>query len=119
VGLINARFAKPLDQRTIVENARGKKLVVTLEESALPGGFGSAVIEALVEAGLQDAEVRAVPVRRIGLPGDRFVDHGSVTDLRRTLRLDTAGILEQVQETLAELRLEAPPRAPSLGARTA
>jgi 1-deoxy-D-xylulose-5-phosphate synthase len=119
VGLINARFAKPLDQRTIVEHARGKKLVVTLEESALPGGFGSAVIEALAEAGLHDAEVRAVPVRRIGLPGDRFVDHGSVTDLRRTLRLDTAGILEQVQEALADLRLQAPARAPSLGARTA
>jgi 1-deoxy-D-xylulose-5-phosphate synthase len=118
VALINARFAKPLDAPTIVEHARGKKLVITLEESALPGGFGSAVIEALADAGVRDQEVRSVPVRRIGLPGDRFVDHGSVTDLRRSLRLDAAGILEQVHDALSELGLESPVRS-SLGARTA
>jgi deoxyxylulose-5-phosphate synthase len=54
VAVINARFAKPLDRRLILDEARGKKLVVTLEESVVPGGFGSAVLEAIVEAGLED-----------------------------------------------------------------
>ena len=45
VGVINARFAKPIDRQLIVEAARGKRLVVTLEESVVTGGFGSAVLE--------------------------------------------------------------------------
>jgi 1-deoxy-D-xylulose-5-phosphate synthase len=106
VAVVNARFAKPLDAGLITEQSRDKQLVVTLEESALPGGFGSAVVEALADAGLRDAGLRAVPVRRIGLPADRFVDHGSVADLRRVLRLDAPGILEQVRETIADLGLE-------------
>jgi 1-deoxy-D-xylulose-5-phosphate synthase len=119
VGVVNARFAKPIDARTILEQARGKKLVVTLEESALPGGFGSAVMEALGEAGMTDEKVRAVPVHRIGLPADRFVDHGSVTDLRRALQLDAPGILAQVHEALATLGATPASRSQSVEARTA
>ncbi|HUR15744.1 MAG TPA: 1-deoxy-D-xylulose-5-phosphate synthase, partial [Candidatus Limnocylindrales bacterium] len=52
VGLINARFVKPLDRELVTDMARGKKLVVTLEESVVTGGFGSAVLEALAETGL-------------------------------------------------------------------
>jgi hypothetical protein len=44
-------------------------------------------------------------VQRIGLSADRFVDHGSVSDLRRTLRLDVDGIAEQVREQITALRL--------------
>ena len=47
VGVIDARFAKPLDAARITAAARGKRLVVTLEESAVAGGFGGAVLEAL------------------------------------------------------------------------
>jgi 1-deoxy-D-xylulose-5-phosphate synthase len=118
VAVVNARFAKPLDQTLIVQHARGKKLVVTLEESVVTGGFGTAVLEALAEAGLHDAELRAVPVRIVGLPADHFVDHGAVADLRRYLRIDTEGITAQVRETVAELRLE-PSHRPSIEARTA
>ncbi len=106
VGVINARWAKPLDRKLITEKSRGKRLVVTLEESVVDGGFGSAVLEALEDEGRTDAAVRAIPVKRIGLPSDRFVDHGSVTDLRRMTRLDAAGIEAQVLETIAELGLE-------------
>ena len=49
VGLINARFAKPLDRELILDNARSKKLIVTLEESIAAGGFGSAVLELIAE----------------------------------------------------------------------
>jgi 1-deoxy-D-xylulose-5-phosphate synthase len=106
VAVINARFAKPLDRQLILDQARGKRLVVTLEESVISGGFGSAVLELLEEARLVDARYRATPLKMIGLPSDRFVDHGSVADLRRVLRLDDAGVLAQVDETLAALHLE-------------
>jgi 1-deoxy-D-xylulose-5-phosphate synthase len=105
VGVINARFAKPLDRQLILDAARGKQLVVTFEESVVSGGFGSAVLELIEEARLADAAYRDVGVRIVGIPGDRFVDHGSVADLRRMLRLDAAGLTDQVRETLATLRL--------------
>ena len=54
VGVINARFAKPLDRQLILEEARGKRLIVTLEESVVTGGFGSGVLELLEEARLAD-----------------------------------------------------------------
>jgi 1-deoxy-D-xylulose-5-phosphate synthase len=105
IGVINARFAKPLDRQLILDAARGKGLVVTFEESVVTGGFGSAVLELVEEARLADLAYRDVAVRIVGIPGDRFVDHGSVADLRRVLRLDSAGLVEQVRETLATLRL--------------
>ena len=80
VGVIDARFAKPLDAALITESARGKRLVVTLEESAAAGGFGGAVTQALEAARLTDEVLRSVvgaahrhpgrPVRRPRL-GDR------------------------------------------------
>jgi 1-deoxy-D-xylulose-5-phosphate synthase len=104
VGVINARFAKPLDGQLILDGARGKSLVVTFEESVVNGGFGSGVLELLEDARLTDPALREVAVRVVGIPGDRFVDHGSVTDLRRVLRLDAAGLAAQVRETLASLQ---------------
>ncbi len=113
VGVINARFVKPLDRQLILDQARGKSLVVTFEESVVTGGFGSAVLEAFEEARLADPAYRSIPVRTIGIPGDRFVDHGSVTDLRRLIRLDVPGLVEQVGETLAQLGVEAPAAKPA------
>ncbi len=102
VGVINARFAKPLDSALIAAHARTKKLVVTLEESVVTGGFGSAVLEALADAALDDESLH-IPVKLIGLPADHFVDHGAVADLRRYLRIDVDGIGEQIGEAIAEL----------------
>jgi len=104
IGVINARFARPLDRQLILDQARGKRLVVTFEESVVTGGFGSGVLDLVEEARLADPAYREVAVRIIGIPGERFVDHGSVADLRRMLRLDAAGLAEQVRETLATLR---------------
>jgi len=103
VAVINARFAKPLDRELILSQARGKRLVATFEESVVSGGFGSGVLEAIEEARLGDAALRDVPVRIVGIPGERFVDHGSVADLRTLIRLDAAGLAGQVRETLAGL----------------
>ena len=104
VGVINARYAKPLDRQLILEEARGKRLIVTLEESVVTGGFGSGVLELLEEARLADPAYRDIALRIVGIPGERFVDHGSVSDLRRLIRLDEDGILTQVRETLDLLR---------------
>ena len=106
IGVVNARFAKPLDRDLIVAQARAKRLVVTFEESVVTGGFGSGVLEALEEARLTEPALRDVPVRILGIPGDAFVDHGSVADLRHLLRLDPAGLADQVRETLAAIGAE-------------
>jgi 1-deoxy-D-xylulose-5-phosphate synthase len=103
IGVVDARFAKPLDRQLILDAARGKRLVVTFEESVATGGFGSGVLDLIEEARLADPVYRDTVVRIIGIPGDRFVDHGSVADLRRVLRLDAAGLAAQVRETLADV----------------
>jgi len=89
-GVVNARFVKPLDTAMLEESARAARLVVTLEDHVRTGGFGSAVLEALSEAGI------ACPVERIGWP-DAFVEHGSsVGKLREAYGLDGDSILEKV-----------------------
>jgi len=103
IGVVNARFAKPLDVDLILEQARGKRLMVTFEESVVSGGFGSGVLEAVEAARVAQPELRELAVRIVGIPGDRFVDHGSAADLRRLLRLDVDGLAAQVREALAEL----------------
>ncbi len=113
VGVINARYAKPLDRQLILDQARGKRLVVTFEESVVTGGFGSGVLEAFEEARLADPAYRDVPVRILGIPADRFVDHGAVADLRRLTRLDVPGLTAQVTETLEQLGLPAPAAQPA------
>jgi 1-deoxy-D-xylulose-5-phosphate synthase len=118
VGVINARFAKPLDRDLLLHHANGVPLVVTLEESALAGGFGSGVLELLADARLSDGAYRQVAVTRIGIPEGRFVDHGSVTDLRHQVRLDVEGILGQVRGALEQVGVApsapvAPPAARS------
>jgi 1-deoxy-D-xylulose-5-phosphate synthase len=85
VGVVNARFVKPLDTR-IPEWIEAAPWTVTVEENALPTGFGSAVLEAVNDAGLH-----AGPILRLGLP-DRFVEHGERGELLRDLGLDAAGI---------------------------
>jgi 1-deoxy-D-xylulose-5-phosphate synthase len=106
VGVINARFAKPLDTDLILEHARRSRLVVTFEESVVTGGFGAGVLEAMEIARETETQLRNVPVHIVGIPAGAFVDHGSVADLRRVLRLDGPGLADQVRETIATLSLE-------------
>jgi 1-deoxy-D-xylulose-5-phosphate synthase len=92
--VINARWAKPLDEALLAEHAAGKRLVVTAEESAAMGGFGDGVLDALNRAGVH------IPLHKIALV-EGFVHHGAVDDLRRQQRIDVPGMLEQVREALA------------------
>lgn len=83
VGVVNARFLKPLDREMLRELSRYKLL--TVEDHQRMGGFGSAVLEALNELGLKPE------VRILGLP-DRFFEHGAIPSLHRQAGIDAEGI---------------------------
>src|ERR671921_822734 len=92
--VVNARFVKPLDAGLILALARTKRLIVTVEEAYLAGGFGSAVTELLEENGLLDT-VRLV---RMGVP-DRIITHGDPKLLLAKYGLDADGIYTRVRES--------------------
>jgi 1-deoxy-D-xylulose-5-phosphate synthase len=95
VGVINARFAKPLDRATLLRAVEELPLVVTIEEGTLEGGFGSAVLEAANSAGLDTSHVL-----RLGIP-DRFIEHGERGELLADLGLDIHGICATVRRAAA------------------
>ncbi len=96
--VVNARFAKPLDEPLIARLARRLPLLVTLEENALQGGVGSALLEVL-----EEHRPLAARVRRIGLP-DIFVEHGSPEILRRKCDLAVQGVLETIAREIPRLQ---------------
>jgi 1-deoxy-D-xylulose-5-phosphate synthase len=95
IGVINARFIKPLDRATLLRAIEEMPLVVTIEEGTLEGGFGSAVLEAANSAGLDTSHVL-----RLGLP-DRFIEHGERGELLADLGLDVSGLCGTVRRALA------------------
>jgi 1-deoxy-D-xylulose-5-phosphate synthase len=95
VTLVDPRWVKPLDQR-LSSVAGAHRLVVTVEDNVLAGGFGAAVAEVLA-----DEEVRT-PLLRLGVP-DQFLQHGKREVLLASLGLDAVGIAEQVRKRLHRL----------------
>jgi 1-deoxy-D-xylulose-5-phosphate synthase len=93
--LVNARFVKPLDNELILALAETKRVIVTVEEAYLAGGFGSAVMELLEENNLLDR----VKVVRMGVP-DRIITHGDPKLLLAKYGLDADGIYTRVLETI-------------------
>jgi 1-deoxy-D-xylulose-5-phosphate synthase len=91
VGVINARYVKPLDQSLILETVERYKGLVTVEDGCLTGGFGSAVLEFL-----ESQDLLGTPVRRLGLP-DHYIEHGSQKELWRLCGLDAEGIADAVR----------------------
>jgi len=100
--VINARFIKPLDEGLLEGAICGAQAIITIEESALTGGFGSAILELYERLGLN------TPLRCLGIP-DRFLPHGSVEGLHRTCGIDVEGILaayDSLSTTRRVLKLE-------------
>jgi 1-deoxy-D-xylulose-5-phosphate synthase len=91
VGVINARFAKPLDRQTLLRAVEQMPVVVTVEEGTLEGGFGSALLEAANAAGLDTRHIV-----RLGIP-DRFIEHAERPELLADLGLDVDGICAAVR----------------------
>ena len=92
--VVNARFVKPLD-RAVLRGLAGARLIVTLEENNLPGGFGSGVADALAEEGLPRTGLVT-----LGLP-DGFVTHGARSDLLAEAGLDPESVTRRVLAELA------------------
>ncbi len=91
--VVNARWAKPLDEELITRLAIATRRIVTVEDHTLAGGFGSAVLELLETKGL----LNDVEVRRIGYP-DIFIEHGAPSILKELSGLSSAHIKEVVCE---------------------
>lgn len=100
VGVVNARFVKPLDADMLRQAAKESRLLVTIEEHVRDGGFGSAVLE------WAEAEGIAVPVRVLALP-DTFIDHGPVPYFLNLYGLTAEGIAGRVQGWLAPAQMRA------------
>ena len=98
VRVVNMRFVKPLDTELLLSLARDPEIrgLVTLEENVLAGGFGSAVLEALSDAGIQ------MPVRRFGI-GDTFVEQGTREELLELCGLTAPQVAEGVKTFLRAL----------------
>jgi 1-deoxy-D-xylulose-5-phosphate synthase len=95
VGVVNMRFAKPIDRDAVERALRETGFVLTVEEGCLPGGFGSAVLEAASDLGLETSRLK-----RLGLP-DRFIEHAERGELLSDLGLDAKGLAAACRE-LAE-----------------
>ncbi|WP_407541521.1 1-deoxy-D-xylulose-5-phosphate synthase [Deinococcus radiomollis] len=97
VGLINARFVKPLDLEMLREVATHARAIVTVEDNTVVGGFGSAVLEQLSAWGL------STPVRLLGIP-DEFQEHASVERVHARSGIDA----QAIRTVLAELGVDVP-----------
>lgn len=98
--VVNARFVKPLDEQLILNLAQTKRLLVTVEEAYLAGGFGSAVLELLEANDLQDR----VKVVRIGVP-DKIITHGDAKLLLAKYGLDADGIYTKIKEVVEAMEV--------------
>ena len=87
VGVVNARFLRPLDLDPVTQTIEQGGFVITVEENTLNGGFGSAVLEAANAAGLDTR-----PIQCLGIP-DHFIEHGERGELLADLGLDAVGLL--------------------------
>ena len=97
VCVVNARFAKPLDEDTILELMERSPVTVTVEDGALAGGFGSAVLESASARGVSTGGVR-----RLGVP-DHFIEHGLREELLDMLGLNAAGIAAGLKQAAQEV----------------
>jgi 1-deoxy-D-xylulose-5-phosphate synthase len=86
--VVNARFVKPLDRDLLRDVVKRVPALITVEDHAVAGGFGSAVLELLADEGISD-----VRVRRLGVP-DRFIPHGTQDELRKLCGFDQEAITQ-------------------------
>ena len=93
VAVINARFIKPLDEELILSFAKKTGKILTVEENALIGGFGSAICELIADKNV------SVKLKRIGLP-DKFIEHGDLKTLKAKYGLTSEYIKKSILEFL-------------------
>jgi 1-deoxy-D-xylulose-5-phosphate synthase len=94
VGLINARFIKPLDKELLLNQIKKYKKIVTIEDNVVSGGFGSSILELMSENNILDRKVSV-----LGFP-DEFIPQGNVGLLFKKYCLDEKGIMESILKIL-------------------
>ncbi|MFH1226615.1 MAG: 1-deoxy-D-xylulose-5-phosphate synthase [Planctomycetota bacterium] len=94
--VVNARFAKPLDETLITELSGQMPFIITVEEHVLTGGFGSAVLEFVNQSAILNQKSVII---RLGIP-DQFIEHGPREKLLDMLGLNEQGIIRAVEEVL-------------------
>lgn len=99
VEVVNARFIKPMDEQMLADIRDAGKMVVTLEEGVIAGGFGSGVLEWYHEQALIQEDVPAVKVLGIH---DEYVEHGSVDELLREVHLTAEEVAEVIIQMVEE-----------------
>ena len=100
IGVVDARFAKPVDEELLARHCQHYRLILTLEEHQRAGGFGSALLEAANRLPNHGARLRL-----LGIP-DRFIEHKSTREEQLAeLGLDTEGVLRVVRSFLASTRI--------------
>ena len=93
--VVNMRWAKPLDEALLREVAQTHEAIVTVEEGAVAGGAGAAVLEWMQAKGFQ------LPILTLGLP-DRFIEHGDPARLLAQLGLDATGMVQSIRQRFPE-----------------
>ncbi|MTI48189.1 MAG: 1-deoxy-D-xylulose-5-phosphate synthase [Firmicutes bacterium] len=91
ITLVNGRFVKPLDEDLILNIAKNHKTIITYEDNAIIGGFGSMVNDLLIKNGYDGV------VKNIGVP-DHFIEHGSVDKLYSLYNMDVNGVVKLIKE---------------------
>ena len=92
----DARFIKPMDEALLEKAAATHKLVVTLEDNALAGGFGSGVVEWMADHG------HRTPLLRLGVP-DRFIEYGQTAEQMVECGLDAESVLQAILKRMTNL----------------
>lgn len=100
LAVVNARFAKPLDEKMILSYVEPGRIILTAEEAVIPGGFGSAVRQLIDTSGIQE-----VRFKQIGLPLEIY-PVGKVDQIKKKFRLDPEGLTAQVREFILEGRIK-------------
>ncbi len=108
VGVVAARFARPIDRDMVTQAFHGGGAVVTVEDHSVAGGFGSAVLETAQELGLSAARMA-----RLGMPADRFVAHGARAGQLAECGLDATGIAAAVSRMVEAGRSAEPADVPA------
>jgi len=94
--LVNVRFVKPFDREAIRELSAYSKLIVTMEENVITGGFGQQVLEYVNDTNI-DCRVMCVAVP------DRFIEHGSVDELKKDAGIDAKSVTRRIMDMYAGL----------------
>nr|WP_264373539.1 1-deoxy-D-xylulose-5-phosphate synthase [Paenibacillus psychroresistens] len=99
--VINARFIKPLDENMLLKLSKEQTHIITMEEAALQGGFGSAVLEFYASK-----DIYGMQVKCLGIP-DYYVEHGSIKEQRAEVDLTVENLIQQVKLMMPRKRQRA------------